>query len=392
MCKKFEDEFASYIDIPYALAVSSGTSALNVGLSALGVGPGQEVIVPGYMWISTVAAVVNRGAIPVLCEIDDSFSMDPQDLENKITSKTTVIIPVHMSGASGNLNEIIKIARKHKIKVLEDCAQSLGGSYHGRKLGSFGDIGIFSFQYNKAITTGEGGMIVTNDDLTYQRCLAAQDIGHSRNLKGRLTVDPRVLLWGLGTRMSELQAAFGIAQLRKLDSITSAMRSTKYMIRKAIGSISGIQFRRIEEAKDDNGSFLITIYESAEQSKKMASKLQDLGLKAGPDGNLLCHFDDWGFHLYYNLPALVKKASTSPDGFPWTHPLNIDSVYNYDKGALPKTDNLFSRSIIQAIPSNCTENDEKDIIEAYFRASKIFLNKDSFPKYPRDSKDSKRLL
>jgi 8-amino-3,8-dideoxy-alpha-D-manno-octulosonate transaminase len=167
------------------------------------------------------------------------------------------------------------------------------------------------------------------------------------------------------------------------------MRSTKYVIRKAIDSISGIQFRRIEEAKGDNGSFLITIYENAEKSRKMASKLQDLGLKAGPDGNLLCHFDDWGFHLYYNLPALVRKASTSPDGFPWTHPLNVDSVYNYDKGALPKTDKLFSRSIIQAIPSNCTEHDEKDIIEAYFRASKIFLNIEDFSKYPGDNKDSK---
>lgn len=369
MADRFEKEFAAYTGSCYALAVSSGTAALNVALAALGVGPGQEVIVPGYMWISTVAAVVNRGAIPVLCEVDDSFTMDPDDLERKISPKTTVIIPVHMSGATGDIEKICQIGRKHNLKVVEDCAQACGASCQGKKLGTFGDIGCFSFQYNKAMTTGEGGMVITNDEVLFKRSQAAHDIGHSRNLSGRLEVDPQVLLWGLGTRMSELQAAFGLAQLSKLDRIVHAMRSAKYQIRAVISGIRGLQFRRIEDPSGDNGAFLITIYPTADIARRMAEKLKCLGIKAGPGGNLLFHFDDWGFHLYYNMPALVKKAGSSPDGFPWTHPLNKESVYNYDKGALPETDALFERSVIQAVPSNCSRRDVEDVIEAYKKAA-----------------------
>ena len=369
MADRFEKEFAAYTGSRHALAVSSGTAALNVALAALGVGPGQEVIVPGYMWISTVAAVVNRGAIPVLCEVDDSFTMDPDDLERKISPKTKVIIPVHMSGATGDIEKICQIGRNHALKIVEDCAQACGGSFRGRKLGTFGDIGCFSFQYNKAMTTGEGGMVITNDEVLFKRSQAAHDIGHSRNLAGRLEVDPQVLLWGLGARMSELQAAFGLAQLRKLDRITKAMRSAKYEIRAALSDIQGIRFRRIDDPEGDNGAFLITTYPTTDIARRMAEKLKCLGIKAGPGGNLLFHFDDWGFHLYYNMPALVKKASTSPDGFPWTHPLNKKSIYNYDKGALPETDALFERSVIQAVSSNCSRRDVGNVIEAYKTAA-----------------------
>ncbi|MFH0797216.1 MAG: DegT/DnrJ/EryC1/StrS family aminotransferase [Candidatus Omnitrophota bacterium] len=373
MTDRLEKEFAGYTGSRYALAVSSGTSALNVALAALGVGPGQEVIVPGYMWVSTVAAVVNRGAIPVLAEIDDSFCLDPKDLKRKITPRTTVVIPVHMSGAPGNILEVCAISRRYNLKIVEDCAQACGASYHKKKIGTFGDIGCFSFQYNKAMTTGEGGMVITNDELFYKRSLAAHDIGHSRNLAGRLVVDPKVLLWGLGTRMSELQAAFGLAQLRKLNKITDAMRTAKYKIRTAVSNLPGITLRRMDDPKGDNGSFLITSYPTPEKAKRMSERLKILGVQAGPDSLLLCYFEQWGFHLYYNMPALVKKASTSPDGFPWTHPLNKNSVYEYDKGSLPRTDDLFSRSVIQAIPSNSRAKNAAMIIKAYRTAAKEIL-------------------
>jgi dTDP-4-amino-4,6-dideoxygalactose transaminase len=365
MCDQFEKEFADYVGSPHALAVSSGTAALNVAMSALGIGPGQEVLVPGYLWISTVAAVVQRGAIPVLCEIDDSFAMDPEDMERKITPRTTAAVAVHMSGAGNNIQAICDVARRRRLRVVEDCAQAAGGSAHGKCLGSFGDIGIFSFQYNKAMTTGEGGMVVTADPLLMKRAQAAHDIGHSRNLAGRLVVDPNVLLWGSGTRMSELQAAFGLAQLRKLDRITGAMRHAKYRLREAVGKLPGVTCRRIDDPSGDNGSFLITTYPTADAARNMVERLKQLGIANGPDGMLLCHFDHWGFHLYYNLPALVKKASVSADGFPWTHPLNAQSVYDYDQGALPRTDDLLARTAIQAIPSNCSDEDVDDLIAAY---------------------------
>lgn len=370
MCDKFEKEFQDYLGVEHVLSVNSGTAALNIAMAALGIGPGQEVIVPGYMWISTIAAVVNRGAIPVIAEIDDSYCLDPEDVKKKVTSKTTTIVHIHMSGATGNLEQILKIAKDNNLKLLEDCAQVGGGSFKGKTLGSLGDISIFSFQYNKTMTTGEGGAVATNDYTLWKRSQAAQDIGHSRNIKGRLEVNPKVLLWGLGCRMTDLQGAFGLAQLRKLDDITHAMRTAKYKLREGIADIDGLVLRRIEDPAGDNGAFIITKYKDEATAKAMAQELLDLGLDNGPGGLMTCHFYDWGFHLYYNLPALVTKASASPDGFPWTHPLNKDSNYNYDKGALPQTDDLFARSVIQAIPSNTTDEDVQDMIKIYKTAAK----------------------
>ena len=374
MCDKLEQKFSERLGVRHALAVSSGTAALNVAMAALGVGPGQEIIVPGYMWLSTVACVTSRGAIPVLCEIDNSFSMNPRDLERKNTPRTTAVIMVHMSGGYRQCRgEVCVVARKHNLKVVEDCAQAAGSSYYGRKLGTFGDIGCFSFQYNKAMTTGEGGMVITDNKLLFQRRQAAQDIGHSRNLAGRLKVDSRILLWGLGVRMTELQAAMGLAQLKKLNRITSAMRKAKYRIRSVLADIRAISLRRINDPKGDNGSFLITTYPTPGKAKRMVERLKTLGVQSGPDSLLPCYFKQWSFHLYYNMPALVKKASTSPDGFPWTHPLNKDGIYEYDKGTLPRTDNLFSRSVIQAIPSNSSDKDAAMIVKAYQTAAKEIL-------------------
>jgi dTDP-4-amino-4,6-dideoxygalactose transaminase len=160
----FETEFASFLGIAHCLAVNSGTGALITALAALGVGPGQEVIVPAYMWVSVVAAVVNLGAIPVLADINDTFCLDPAAVEAKITPRTTGVIVVHMSGAPADIEAIREITRNRGLFLLEDCAQSAGGSIHGKKVGTFGDMAIFSFQMNKNMTSGEGGCVVTNDE------------------------------------------------------------------------------------------------------------------------------------------------------------------------------------------------------------------------------------
>src|SRR5262245_38337410 len=157
----FESEIKQFLGISHALAVTSGTGALHVALSALGVGPGQEVIVPAYLWVSVVAAVVNLGAIPVLADIDDSFTLSPIDLQRRITPRTTGIIAVHMSGAPADAPALRKIASKHGLFMLEDCAQCAGGSIDGQKVGTFGDLAIFSFQMNKNMSSGDGGCLVT---------------------------------------------------------------------------------------------------------------------------------------------------------------------------------------------------------------------------------------
>jgi len=163
----FEKEYAAQMGTKYALAVTSGTAALQTALAALGVGPSDEVILPAWTWHSCFNTVVLAGALPVLAEIDESFNIDPNDIEHRISPATKVIMVVHLQGNPADLDRIVAIARKHNLKVLEDCAQSVGGSYKGKPLGSIGDIGIYSLQLNKTITAGEGGAVVTSDPVLY---------------------------------------------------------------------------------------------------------------------------------------------------------------------------------------------------------------------------------
>ena len=206
--ESFEAEFAAFLGVKHAVAAGSGTGALSVALSALGVGPGQEIIVPAYLWVSVAAAVVNQGAIPVLADIDDTFGLDPAYVERRITKHTAGIIMTHMSGAPGDVAAVQSVARAKGLFLLEDCAQCAGGSVHGRKVGTFGDMAIFSFQMNKNITAGEGGCVVTGDDRLFARAFACHDLGYARDDNGRLIFDdPDLRLWGRGTRLDELRAA-----------------------------------------------------------------------------------------------------------------------------------------------------------------------------------------
>ena len=161
---ELEEAFAAVMGVQHAAAVSSGSAALMCALAGLDVGPGDEVIVPAYTWIASASAVVAMGAVPILAEVDESLTLDPADVRRKITRFTRAIIPVHMRGAPSQMNELMAIAREHNLPVLEDVAQADGGSYQGKRLGSIGDVGAFSLQFNKIITCGEGGMVTTNDD------------------------------------------------------------------------------------------------------------------------------------------------------------------------------------------------------------------------------------
>src|SRR5579859_6803789 len=176
----FETEFARRMGVRHALAVTSGTAALQTALAALGIGPGDEVILPAWTWHSCFAAIVLAGALPVFAEIDESFNIDPADIERKITPQTKLIMAVHLQGNPAAMDRVLEIAKRHRIRVLEDCAQSLGASYKGRPVGSLGDIGIYSMQINKTITSGEGGAVVTNDPVMFERASRYHDLGSLR--------------------------------------------------------------------------------------------------------------------------------------------------------------------------------------------------------------------
>ncbi len=372
--EKLEAEIGTFLGVSHAVAVGSGTGALHTALSALGAGPGQEIIIPAYMWVAVAAAVVNHGAIPVLADIDETFCLDPTDVQKRVTAKTKGVILVHMSGAPGNAKAIQKISGPRGLWLLEDCAQCNGGSVDGQKVGTFGDMGTFSFQMNKNMTSGEGGCVVTNDFRLYRRAFACHDLGYARDEKGRLIFDdPDLKLWGRGYRLDEVRAAVLRVQLKKLPRIVERMRKSKYRIRQALEKFPQVKLRKVLDPKGDTGCFLITTYRDPETAHRVNQALRAEGIVTSPQGVSNVVMTDWGLHLYYNIVSLVDQTSVDGRGFPWKLAENAGLAREYSKGACPMADSLFERSILLPIPSCLTERDEDDIIRAFEKVLRVHL-------------------
>jgi dTDP-4-amino-4,6-dideoxygalactose transaminase len=372
--EQFEEAWRARHGRRHALGVNSGTAALHICLSAFGVGPGDEVIVPGYMWVSCISAIVRTGAIPRLADIDDTWCMDPNHLESLINERTKAVLVVNMSGAPGHIKDIAEICRKHKIYLLEDCAQASGSTLHGAPVGSFGDASIFSFQLNKNLSAGEGGAILTDNEKIFKRCVALHDLGYPR-VDGRLdTTDPQCALWGVGSRMSELTAAVLLAQNKKLDQITGAMRTAKWQIRERLSGIKGLEFRNILDPKGDSGPFLISLFESAEKATRFMAALKAEGI-SGPKDSLVClAMKDFGLHWYYNVLSLTARTSNSADGFPWSHPANsFAQDISYARGTLPRCDDYSQRAGLLTVASCLSQQDIDDIVTAYKKVAAEIL-------------------
>jgi dTDP-4-amino-4,6-dideoxygalactose transaminase len=353
---QLEDWARQFYGAKHALAVNSGTGALCTAMSALGIGPGCEVIVPAFLWVATVTAIVQCNAIPVLCEIDDSFNLDADDLDKRITKHTKLIVAIHMAGAPCDMNAIMRVANERDIPVLEDCAQCNGGSFQGREVGTFGKAGIFSLQINKNVTAGEGGLIVTEDETLYQRLVAAHDVGvpWEKNAPNEAS---DVQLWGQGRRMGELAGAVANVQLRRLPEVVAHMRASKQRIKERLGTVPGVSFRRLTDPAGDTGPFLILRFDDETRARRVAGRLRE-------NVRNVWRLCEYGLHIYHNIGSLVKKVPLSPAGNPWSLPQNADSGYGYGKGACPKSDGLFARSILITIPSRLTPAQEKEMAEA----------------------------
>ena len=231
----FEREFAARMQTRFGLAVTSGTAALSTAVAALEIGPGDEVILPAWTWHSCYNAIVLAGALPVFAEIDESLNIDPADLESKITPQTKAVMAVHLQGNPCDMDAVLAVARARRIKVIEDCAQSVGASYKVRPVGSLGDIGIYSLQLNKTITAGEGGAVVTNNPVLFDRASRFHDLGSLRaphqQAVGRSHVEG---FPGSHFRMSEFTGGVLLAQLRKLDGIVAALRANSSRVYEGI--------------------------------------------------------------------------------------------------------------------------------------------------------------
>jgi len=362
----FEREFSAFLRVRHVLGVTSGTSALHTALSALKVGPGQEVIVPAYMWVSVIAAVVNLGAIPVLAEIDDTFCLDPDSVRRNITPRTAGIVLVHMSGAPGDALQLSRLAREHGLFLLEDCAQCAGGSIDGRMVGTFGDIAIFSFQLNKNLSSGEAGCIATNDNLLYRRALACHDSGYSRGEDGRLQLrDESAFGWGRGCRLDELRAAILRVQLRRLPEVIRSMQRSKFRLRALLHTYPQISLRRILDPSGDTSCFLLASFPNAETARLVNQRLRAHGIATQSAETSNVTLENYGLHIYFNIPALLRKIGTDHRGSPWTLHENRDSIYDYSRGACPQSDDLFARTQLLTIPSCLCPQDEEDILAAF---------------------------
>ncbi len=367
---KVEDFYRYRLGRKYAVLVNSGTAALSVAVAAADIGPGDEVLMPGYFWVACASAVVRAGAIPRLVEIDDTFTMDPIDLERKISPRTKAVLLVHMSGACGDVEQITNICKNHKVLLIEDTAQANGASFHGRPLGSFGQLATFSFQYNKNVTAGEGGLVVTDDEMLAARVIASHDVGYMRNAAGRVEANGPVQMWGQCSHMSEVSAAMLFAQVNKLDLITGIMRARNQQLYAGLSEIPGAKRRRIIDPVGDSGPFVLMTWPTAEICASMVEMTRAAGVRPGPDGIGNIRMTDWGMHVYYENISLVEKHGVNSAGRPWSDPLNAWAKdVSYAKGALPQMDDLVARSSLITVPPQLTEQTCDRIIDIYHKSA-----------------------
>jgi 8-amino-3,8-dideoxy-alpha-D-manno-octulosonate transaminase len=308
--REFEAAFAKKFGVAHAQAVSSGTISQYVAMLAMGVRAGDEVITQSFTFVATVEAIIAIGAVPVIVDIDDTYNMDPLALEKAITPKTKLIVPVHMLGNTADMASILAIGARHKIPVLEDACEALGAKYRGRFSGTLADAGIFSLDFAKTITTGEGGMIVTDSPAIQKYCREFHDHGHESNPAVPRGRDTRTIP-GLNLRMTEMQAAVGIAQLEKLDKIVAINQRNKRALKEILAQSDKIQFRRITDP-GELADTLIFNFADKRVCDAFLQKYTDAGFitKNVPDA-MDWHFSGTWNHMFVNVPHYRDSWSTA---------------------------------------------------------------------------------
>ncbi len=337
-----EKLFGEFIGARHTLAVNSCTSALVAAFRALGIGMGDEVIVPAYTFFATASTVAVCNAVPVIADVDDTLTLDPKDLERRITKRTRAIAVVHMRGAPAQMDEILRIARKHKLAVVEDVAQSCGGSYRGRKLGAIGDIGCFSFDFYKMLNCGEGGFLTTGDEWLYTRAQSWHDTAACWR-PDRYAAERREgeLFCGENYRMSELQGAVALAQIRKADRFLKGHRASRDRILRALRLPEGVALRRLTDLEGDTGVCIIFYLPDAEKTKRALKTLKAEGVPAG--GVYDAQIKDW--HIYSYWEHVLNLKSVARDGLPWSG-VPKGELPRYSKTMCPQALDYLSRAIL----------------------------------------------
>ena len=349
--KEFEKAFAERIGSDYCQLVSSGTAALTVALASAGIGAGDEVIMPTFTFVASFESILALGAVPILVDIDDTLTLDPQAVEAAITPKTKCVMPVHMCGSMADLRALNSICKKHNLILLEDACQALGGTYEGKPLGSYGDLGCFSFDYVKTITCGEGGAVITNNEKYALHADHYQDHGHDHIGKDRGAETHPFL--GYNFRISELNAAVGIAQLNKLDDILKTQKENYTILRETIETIEGVTFRRVPEGGEENYSFLNFFLPTEELTKKAHKALSENSV----DACFYWYTNNWhyinGWEHLRNLKSLGNLSAAVKS--------QMQDLNNAD---FSKSDAVMGRTISSLVKIGWTEKQVKDRAEA----------------------------
>lgn len=338
--REFEKKFAKKFGVKHCLATTSGTMAQYIAMKALGIGPGDEVITQAFTFVATVETIIQLGATPILIESDDTFNMDLNILEEKINENTKLVIPVQMLGNQVDTDKLKSITSKYNIPVMEDACEALGATFNGKMVGSHGDIGIFSLDFAKTITTGEGGIIITDNDDIAKYIREFHDHGHESNPAFPRGRDTRSII-GLNLRMSELQAAVGLAQLDKLDFIVNRNRHNKKLLKSLISHNKNIHFRKIVQEDGDLADTLIFYFNKKEETDRFVSIYNENG------------------YFTKNLPDAIDWHFSGT----WNHMFVNDKNYkNTWSKEWPLTDDLLRRSI--SIPILVNHTDEQIIKHA----------------------------
>ena len=352
---RFEQGIAESLGVEYALGVTSGTAALKVALAAAGVGPGHEVIMPCCTFISSASSAMSLGAVPVFAEIDTSLAIDPDDIEHRITERTRAILPVHLYGVPCQMDRITEIAKRHSLKVIENCALSCGTTYQGKCIGAWGDMGAISLQIVKVITAGEGGVVTSSDPVLYERAVRFHDLGGYRQQTRLQNIElTQEEFLGEVYRMPELVGAVAVQQLAKLGTITSTLRSIYRRYREGVAGIEGLTVQPVNDADGALATRWGLVFDDAETCTRFSDAIRTAGLSPG----LM-----YGGTPIYLKPSVLNQTTWVPEANPLASPLYKGDV-RYHEGLCPRSEDIMKRVLMVASPNpRWSERDVDMVLE-----------------------------
>ena len=360
--RELENELENKLDVKHAQLVSSGTAAVSVALASAGIGSGDEVIMPTFTFVASFEAIMMLGAIPILVDIDDTLTLDPEKVRAAISPKTKAIMPVHMCGSMANLDALVDICKTHDLVLIEDSSQATGATYKGKPLGSIGDLGCLSLDFVKIITAGEGGAVLTNNEVYYRHADHYSDHGHDHIGNDRGAESHPFL--GYNFRISELHAAVGLAQLRRLEEFVTKQKRNYTIIRDALSQIPEVTFRRVPEGGKESYSFLSFFLPDLDTTRKAIEAFKVNGV-------------DVCWHYYDNSWHYIRE---------WDHLKNIKSLYPISQEVkegleylqtktFEQSDHYIGRNISCLIKLSWTEDEVKMRAKKMVLSIKEVLNK-----------------